>query len=49
MLTVLFSYSIDMKDIIQKLAPEQIVDSINRIIEFFDICVEKFDVYKVSY
>ncbi|CAF0824330.1 unnamed protein product [Adineta ricciae] len=48
LLTVLFGYSIDMKEIIQKMSPEQVVDCINRTVNVFDTCSEKFDVYKVE-
>ncbi|CAF1045348.1 unnamed protein product [Adineta steineri] len=37
-----------MKDIVQKLPPEQIVDCINSTINVSDVCAEKFDVYKVE-
>jgi hypothetical protein len=48
LLTVLFAYSIDFKDVVQKLGPQQIVESINSIINAFDQCSEQFDVFKVE-
>ncbi|CAF3725651.1 unnamed protein product [Adineta steineri] len=48
LLTVLFAYSIDFKDVVEKLAPHQIVDSINAIVNAFDQCSEHFDVFKVE-
>ena len=48
LLTVLFAYSIDFKDVIQKLEPYQIVQSINETVNVFDQCSERFDVFKVE-
>ncbi|CAF1174863.1 unnamed protein product [Adineta ricciae] len=48
LITVLFAYSIDFKDVVQKLAPQQIVESINAIVNAFDQCSEHFDVFKVE-
>lgn len=48
MITVLFAYSIDFKDVIQKLDPQQIVQSINATVNVFDQCAEHFDVFKVE-
>jgi hypothetical protein len=48
MLTVLFAYSIDFKDVIEKLGPQQIVESINATVNAFDRCSERFDVFKVE-
>lgn len=48
MLTVLFCYSIDFKDVVSKLNPQQIVESINSIVNTFDQCAERFDVFKVE-
>ncbi|CAF0806920.1 unnamed protein product [Adineta steineri] len=48
LLTVLFAYSIDFKDVIQKLDPQQIVESINATVNAFDQCSEHFDVFKVE-
>ncbi|UJR23271.1 hypothetical protein I4U23_026289 [Adineta vaga] len=48
LITVLFAYSIDFKDVVQKLAPQQIVESINAIVNAFDTCSEHFDVFKVE-
>ncbi|CAM2714541.1 unnamed protein product [Rotaria socialis] len=48
LLTVLFGYSIDFKDVIQKLNPQQIVESINTTVNAFDQCSERFDVFKVE-
>lgn len=47
-MTVLFAYSIDFKDVIQKLDPQQIVESINATVNVFDQCAERFDVFKVE-
>jgi len=44
----LFGYSIDFKDVIQKLDPQQIVESINATVTAFDQCSERFDVFKVE-
>ena len=48
MLTVLFAYSIDFKEVVQKLEPQQIVESINATVNAFDRCSERFDVFKVE-
>ena len=48
MITILFAYSIDFKDVIQKLNPQQIVESINATVNAFDQCAERFDVFKVE-
>jgi adenylate cyclase len=48
MITVLFAYSIDFKDVIQKLDPQQIVESINTTVSAFDQCAEHYDVFKVE-
>ncbi|CAF3352420.1 unnamed protein product [Rotaria sp. Silwood1] len=48
LITVLFGYSIDFKDIIQKLTPQQIIESINATVIAFDHCAEHFDVFKVE-
>ena len=48
MLTVLFAYSIDFKEVVQKLEPQQIVESINATVNAFDQCSERFDVFKVE-
>lgn len=48
MLTILFAYSIDFKDVIQKLDPQQIVESINATVDVFDFCADRFDVFKVE-
>ncbi|CAF0856616.1 unnamed protein product [Rotaria sordida] len=48
LITVLFGYSIDFKDIVQKLTPQQIVESINATVIAFDRCAEHFDVFKVE-
>ena len=48
MLTILFAYSIDFKDVIQKLDPQQIVESINATVNVFDFCADRFDVFKVE-
>lgn len=48
LLTVLFAYSIDFKDVVQKLDPQQIVESINATVNAFDQCAEHFDVFKVE-
>lgn len=47
-MTVLFGYSIDFKDIIQKLNPQQIVEAVNLTVVAFDRCAERFDVFKVE-
>lgn len=47
-MTVLFAYSIDFKEVIQKLEPQQIVESINATVNAFDQCSEHFDVFKVE-
>ncbi len=48
LITVLFAYSIDFKDVVQKLEPQQIVESINATVNAFDQCAERFDVFKVE-
>ncbi|CAF3478037.1 unnamed protein product [Adineta steineri] len=48
LVTVLFCYTLDFKDVIQKLSPTEIVQSINEMIIVFDQCTEKYDVFKVE-
>ncbi|CAF1002502.1 unnamed protein product [Rotaria sordida] len=48
LITVLFAYSIDFKEVVQKLKPEQIVESINATVNAFDQCAEHFDVFRVE-
>lgn len=47
LITVLFCYTLDFKDAIQKLSPTEIVQAINQMIVIFDQCSEKYDVFKV--
>ncbi|CAF0955453.1 unnamed protein product [Rotaria sordida] len=48
LITVLFCYTLDFKDVIQKLSPTEIVQSINQMVIMFDQCSEKYDVFKVE-
>ncbi|CAF5010523.1 unnamed protein product, partial [Rotaria socialis] len=48
LITCLFAYSIGFKDVVQKLKPDQIVESINATVNAFDQCSEHFDVFKVE-
>lgn len=48
LITVLFAYSIDFKDVVQKLEPQHIVECINATVNAFDQCSERFDVFKVE-
>ncbi|CAF4649486.1 unnamed protein product, partial [Rotaria sp. Silwood2] len=48
LITVLFCYTLDFKDVIQKLSPTEIVQSINQMVIVFDQCSEKYDVLKVE-
>ncbi|CAF2423788.1 unnamed protein product [Rotaria sp. Silwood2] len=48
LITVLFAYSLDFKEVVEKLKPEQIVESINATVNAFDQCAERFDVFKVE-
>ncbi|CAF2064681.1 unnamed protein product [Rotaria magnacalcarata] len=48
LITVLFCYTLDFKDVIQKLTPTEIVQSINQMVIIFDQCSEKYDVFKVE-
>ncbi|CAF3425569.1 unnamed protein product [Rotaria sp. Silwood1] len=48
LITVLFAYSIDFKEVVEKSKPEQIVESINATVNAFDQCSERFDVFKVE-
>ncbi|CAF3771198.1 unnamed protein product [Rotaria sp. Silwood1] len=48
LITVLFCYTLDFKDVIQKLTPTEIVQSINQMVIVFDQCSDKYDVFKVE-
>ncbi|CAF0724480.1 unnamed protein product [Didymodactylos carnosus] len=48
LITILFVYSMDFKNVVDKLEPAEIVDCINQTITTFDKCTEKFDVFKVE-
>ncbi|CAF4856779.1 unnamed protein product, partial [Rotaria sp. Silwood2] len=48
LITVLFCYTLDFKDVIQKLSPTEIVQSINQMVIVFDKCSKKYDVFKVE-
>ncbi len=45
---MLFCYTLDFKDAIQKLSPTEIVQAINQMVIIFDQCSEKYDVFKVN-
>ncbi|CAF1037064.1 unnamed protein product [Adineta steineri] len=48
LITVLFCYTMDFKDVIQKLTPTEIVQAVNQMVVIFDQCADKYDVFKVE-
>ncbi|CAF1629354.1 unnamed protein product, partial [Didymodactylos carnosus] len=48
MITIMFSYTLDFKELASKLDPIQIINSLNQIVSTFDQCTDKFDVFKVE-
>ncbi|CAF0908758.1 unnamed protein product, partial [Didymodactylos carnosus] len=48
MITVLFAYAVDFKEVIQKLQPTDIVVCINQMVNVFDKCTDKFDVFRLE-
>ncbi|CAF1129405.1 unnamed protein product [Didymodactylos carnosus] len=48
LITIMFSYTMDFKELISKLEPIEIIECINEIVNTFDQCTDKFDVFKVE-
>ncbi|CAF0856685.1 unnamed protein product [Adineta ricciae] len=48
LITVLFCYTLDFKDVIHKLPPNEIVQVVNQMVIIFDQCSDKYDVFKVE-
>ncbi|CAF1365557.1 unnamed protein product, partial [Didymodactylos carnosus] len=48
LITIMFAYSMDFKEVIQKLDPTEIVECMNQMVNVFDKCTEKFNVFKVE-